>query len=363
MQERSLSTRLVHFCRNKLYFECRARLKSEEGEPEKIQSFTQFRMWPRTAKNESQPTGMGLFKEELYELWKKAAVQYSFRKLTHGSDKLRAIQSLAAEMATSLSSLSASSSSEQETDQYISFAGMWRNNLHRELLWYVERGTRVRPPAHDKRNAPTWSWASLDVRVGFVIGSRSTRERSSSHVELTQEKVRKDDPTGSSRPSQVDWSEENNPFRVISLGTAYPDISPVTARNYIEIDALSRSISRITYVVDEGDYLTYVDRLTFPYSLFVGQEEGEVVVFAHALLDLDNRDNLLSETKPLIYAHVSDEQYPSGLVLQRKDGERSPSGREIWSRVGVATIFHKKGDKILDPPFEGRGSLRSIYII
>ena len=164
MQERSLSTRIVHFCRNKLYFECRTRLKSEEGEPLIFRDGGRFLMWPKSVTVQNQADDADMSKEDLYGRWKKAILEYGRRNLTHGSDKLRAIESLAAEMANSISSLFSPKDVTREPDSYIPFAGMWKQNLHRELLWYVERGARVRPPPHDKRNVPSWSWASLDVQ-------------------------------------------------------------------------------------------------------------------------------------------------------------------------------------------------------
>jgi hypothetical protein len=43
-QERKLSTRMLHFCKDKLYFECRTCLKSEENEPTDSRP---FHLWPR----------------------------------------------------------------------------------------------------------------------------------------------------------------------------------------------------------------------------------------------------------------------------------------------------------------------------
>ena len=47
LQERSVSTRMLHFCNTKLYFECRGCLKSEENEPLERYKPRTFEMWPR----------------------------------------------------------------------------------------------------------------------------------------------------------------------------------------------------------------------------------------------------------------------------------------------------------------------------
>ncbi|CAM1505808.1 Fc.00g114450.m01.CDS01 [Cosmosporella sp. VM-42] len=361
MQERSLSTRIVHFCKNKLYFECRTCLKSEEGEPVKFRPSDRFVMWPRATSEGKQSNDMSLPKEELRQRWRVAIVEYSRRSLTHGSDKLRAIESLATEMGASIFSLSSPEDTTQEADEYVPFAGMWKENLYRELLWYVERGARVRPPAHDKRNVPTWSWASLDVHLGFSIGDRTPPNNP-----LTLAKTGANEtnmpPTSSASTNSAGWETGKNPFRVLGLGKTYDDYSPVKLENFIEIQALSRRISQIARVENTGSYMDYVERIALPFNLLVHRASGESVTFAHAALDMDNKDNMIWDTKPLMYAHVNSEQRPSGLVLQRKD-KATPKERDVWIRVGVASMFHKKGQPILDPPFAENALPDSIIIV
>ncbi|KAK0709390.1 heterokaryon incompatibility protein-domain-containing protein, partial [Lasiosphaeria miniovina] len=140
MQERSLSTRTIHFCKNKIYFECRKWLKSEENEPEQVRPSDPFQLWPRSLAD-NDPA-------KWYEFWKRAVIGYSRRRLTVPSDKLTAIQSLANEMAAHV-----------PAGSYIPEAGTWSGNMERELLWLVESGIARRPAT---KRAPTWSWASLD---------------------------------------------------------------------------------------------------------------------------------------------------------------------------------------------------------
>lgn len=150
MQERSLSTRTIHFCKNKIYFECRNCLKSEENEPEQVRLSDPFQPWPRSLA-ENDPA-------KWYEHWKRAVICYSRRRLTVPSDKLTAIQSLANEMAAHV-----------PAGSYIPEAAMWSGNMERELLWHVESGIARRPAT---KRAPTWSWASLDANIGYVQGMR-----------------------------------------------------------------------------------------------------------------------------------------------------------------------------------------------
>jgi hypothetical protein len=341
MQERSLSTRLVHFCRNKLYFECRSCHKSEEGEPEKLESRTLFKPWPRVMTPPSQVAEARVLIEDLYERWIKATTEYSLRNLTHSSDKLRAIQSLATEMGSSISTLSRPFNLGRQVQEYIPFAGMWKEDLHRQLLWTVERGTRVRPP-RDQRNVPTWSWASLDARVSFARGKRPRALPNLPDLKIKQE---------SPDPVKLKLENKGIPFEIISFGPSYQSSSPVKINNYIEIRTLIRKLSKVVYTTDDRDNL---DREAWPYNFLIEDATtGSTAIFAQGSLDLDNTDNLMWDTKPLIYAHITNEQSPSGLVLQQKANAAGVvSGKPpVWVRVGFATVFQLTEKPFVEPLF------------
>lgn len=135
MQERSLSTRSIHFCKNKLFYECRQGAKSEEGEP--IPDYQpEFYMWPRNEewmkpKNSLEETAA--LKERFYQQWRTMIHHYTLRNLTQGSDKLPAIRSTAEQMKDNLD------------DEYIDYAGMWLGNLESDLLWKVDDGPSSKP--------------------------------------------------------------------------------------------------------------------------------------------------------------------------------------------------------------------------
>ncbi|KAK0707905.1 heterokaryon incompatibility protein-domain-containing protein [Lasiosphaeris hirsuta] len=284
MQERALSTRSIHFCRNKMYFECRGRLASEENEPEQTQASDPFLLWPRALDTTSQDS------KEWYNLWRRALIGYSRRRLTMASDKLTAIQSIASEMQSRL----------PDPRDYLSASGVWYGDIANQLLWYVESGIPRRVPGR----APSWSWASLDAAIGFRRGSRGP-PKSGSSGELCRVQ-------GSYRPVAV--------------------------------------VKR----VDELNW----KRAGFPYDIlgFDGQ------IFAHGVLDLDNRDDVLRSGSPFFYLHVSNEQHPSGLLLAIKATTSLAStlcafnAAELVSRVGVATIFHTSGETINPAVFQATES-------
>jgi hypothetical protein len=89
--------------------------------------------------------------------WRDIIRDYSSRLMTEDRDKLLAIAGMAAECNV------------DGQDEYL--AGLWRKTLIPDLLWRVEdwiddvtdhRPTRARPVDY---RAPSWSWASLDLRV------------------------------------------------------------------------------------------------------------------------------------------------------------------------------------------------------
>jgi hypothetical protein len=91
--------------------------------------------------------------EKLYSEWDSLVDTYSTTKLTEPTDKLIALGGLA------------ESWQQQLQDEY--FAGLWRMNLIRGLLWHVG----ARSELHDQHAnparyvAPSWSWASIIGRV------------------------------------------------------------------------------------------------------------------------------------------------------------------------------------------------------
>ena len=81
-------------------------------------------------------------------MWTEIVQRYSRCDLTFGSDKLIAISGIAKRMGLRMGF---------DKDDY--FAGMWRQDLLRQLLWYsFDPGARS-----EKYRAPSWSWASIDA--------------------------------------------------------------------------------------------------------------------------------------------------------------------------------------------------------
>jgi hypothetical protein len=331
MQERSLSTRILHFCKNKLYFECRTCIASEENEG--LQKLRFFHMWPRNedwmhqpAGNASESADDATTQKKWYERWTQIISEYSRRSLTKDFDKLPAIQGIAAEMSANIH------------DTYIPFAGMWKHNLKHDLLWQFEDSPVLVP---SKYRAPTWSWASLDAKV---IWSKGHVSPSSSHSSISRAL-----------------------FEVLIISD---NAEMVEGNHFLKVRAFLKPLS-FASECDYDDRWFYGDRGVFPYDLFVpapstnltvaleslaaslslGDRHGAIenrhfVKFAEARLDLDDKDGLTMSQRRLSYLHVDNACRPSGLILEPVKGANG-----IWRRVGVATIFGKWSNLFVEACF------------
>jgi hypothetical protein len=155
MQERFLSTRVLHFARSQLFWECKE-ISSSELFPEAIHPQAQpiwFVDGQRRLKKISAQTQRDLkWKEQMYLGWQAFSKAYTRCGLTKDNDKLVAINGVQ-EMVSRLTG-----------DVFI--AGLWRSRIIRELCWFRYSGQEA--PAKtfpEKWRAPSWSWASNNVEI------------------------------------------------------------------------------------------------------------------------------------------------------------------------------------------------------
>ncbi|OTB03586.1 hypothetical protein M426DRAFT_12307 [Hypoxylon sp. CI-4A] len=298
MQERSLSTRNIHFCRNRIFYECRNCLRAEDNEPPQEPDLINSILWPR---------GKITSFSELYEHWQLFLTEYSQRNLTVPTDKLPAIQSVAAEITAVTGS------------QYIPYAGMWLNNLRSELLWHTSAfGSIYRPPGW---RAPSWSWASVEGNL--IFWQRSFRD------------------TKSSPPGSLLQNLDKHSFKVLGIDDVYPDPNFDT-RGYLRVEALVRRISRLRRAKDVPN-----NRAFFPFDISTTFRESDgkgddEQIFAYGKLDINgDEENIRGEPGSLIYLHVDGDMRATGLILQRvyKEVDSKSIGTEMWKRIGISTLF------------------------
>ncbi|KAK7179144.1 hypothetical protein DPSP01_012204 [Paraphaeosphaeria sporulosa] len=154
LQEHVLSTRILHYSKTELLFECRTSFRCECSPSRKSQPTTPALIPTAMAKSNKQP-------EAVWDAWHRVVEQYSRRTLTHLNDKLPAISGIACKIQKATSS------------RYI--AGLWEANLALDLLWSTTSTADAHYFSPDKYRAPSFSWASLDVPVAFASSDQEER--------------------------------------------------------------------------------------------------------------------------------------------------------------------------------------------
>ncbi|KAI8713829.1 HET domain-containing protein [Fusarium sp. LHS14.1] len=169
-QERLLAPRVIHFCRQEIFWECRERFCCERF-PESLPSAefldlsqaVSLRQLPSELWEGCDWHGDENFPvEDLpYEVWDDIIKAYTKSQFTYPSDKLVAISGVAKYTKTIIK------------DIYL--AGMWQKRLSAELAWwmYPDREGYLfgnEPPYY----APSFSWASVKGQINssgpFAIG-------------------------------------------------------------------------------------------------------------------------------------------------------------------------------------------------
>jgi len=173
VQEGILPTRILHFTGAEMAWECNKRwfcecghILGEPGTSTYGQPFLKalFKVGDeviRSFGDWSDLTGLP---------WTSVVGEYSRRHLTKSTDKLVALSGLA-QSVSPVTEKNAEPNGPHTTYKYL--AGIWRDHIPMQLLWYVHSGslgaTEV-PAVHTQPlhyRAPTWSWASIDGSVEY----------------------------------------------------------------------------------------------------------------------------------------------------------------------------------------------------
>lgn len=157
LQERMLSTRILHFAFSELAWECDTHIECEccleprTADQRCIRTFTN----PFTTSNLDTATYRGKTVKKS-EVWGTVLQAYNESSLTYDTDALNAILGLASMMAISSSKTF--------------MAGLWKEDLPWGLLWRnYNSGKGIHSPQfvaeRRKKYFPSWSWASIRGRL------------------------------------------------------------------------------------------------------------------------------------------------------------------------------------------------------
>ncbi|KAH8598575.1 heterokaryon incompatibility protein-domain-containing protein, partial [Bisporella sp. PMI_857] len=155
LQERLLPSRIIHYAKDQMYYQCDCAVKSEDGLRVLIQ--TQLLPFEQHGVGENSASfiegHLPVDKTKRWDGgWLGMVQNYSLRKLTVDQDKLPALSGLARMLA------------EETGDRY--FAGLWASHLPEDLFWRGKALGEVTKPKQYR--APSWSWASLDAPIRFL---------------------------------------------------------------------------------------------------------------------------------------------------------------------------------------------------
>ncbi|PMD37980.1 HET-domain-containing protein [Hyaloscypha variabilis F] len=191
LQERLLSTRILHFSSYEMFWECKTCSAREGSAKEHInpvdsRSLSNYegddfkRVLQHMDRDPHSPSN-GAF-----AVWYRLVRQYTRRSLSRSSDLLPAISALASAFST--------------ITGYTYMAGLWAEDSQ-SLLWLKDRGQSGSRTYHsypreaDNYRAPSWSWAAVDGAVVFAPYEEE-RTFSTNDASIIHQRV---EPHGSSK--------------------------------------------------------------------------------------------------------------------------------------------------------------------
>lgn len=160
LQETLLSTRVLHFTADQVFWQCRTRLTSEDGTHDRdLSALTLDNLNGKRLPWHAISTHKLRTDKDIYQTWYMTARNYSSRKLTYPSDKVAAFAGLTKYF--------------QELNGDCSILGLWKKDIIRQLAWRAPDTVDV------SRNdfLLSWSWLSMNTSCdppAFEIGNNPT---------------------------------------------------------------------------------------------------------------------------------------------------------------------------------------------
>lgn len=189
-QERILARRVLHFCHDQIFWECRKHIACEQypsGVPPAI-----WNNQPDYLAKVDQPSADQTAEEAVVSwlnFWDAMVDAYTGTSFTRSGDRLIALSGIAKLAAVRMD------------DTYV--AGMWRRILEQSLMWSIASPRATRPEDY---RAPTWSWASNEGPITPASQDRCSLNGDDLaiwikeiHLDYTT-----DDPTGALRAGWLD---------------------------------------------------------------------------------------------------------------------------------------------------------------
>ncbi len=165
-QERMLSTRVIHFGRHEMFYECKSGVECEctnigyagqgpgiELPLVKVEYANVLSNYDTSSEDIQEKKDIDNTYYHGARIWRSMVCCYTSLLLTMSKDRLPAIGGLARQMAG------------KRQSRY--FAGLWSDTMNDDLTWKVTARSNQKKPRPNPRNAPTWSWASVETFVDY----------------------------------------------------------------------------------------------------------------------------------------------------------------------------------------------------
>jgi hypothetical protein len=165
----------MNFTSSEVVWECQTHMANEvftgglPPSPSLPQSrgISPFLKLQRFLSGSAQQTSLSGWNSELQRAWGEFVTYYSGCAFTRETDRLIAISGVAQNIARLTG------------DTFV--CGLWKSKILKDLLW---RRARSEPRVQSPWHAPSWTWASMGIRVYYHRLSNSRFSRTRDHVTL-----------------------------------------------------------------------------------------------------------------------------------------------------------------------------------
>lgn len=191
-QDRVLSRRTLHFASDQMYYECLHHFASENGLVQRLRFHTPIKTLP----DGTEHFRRRCLDEEPRSRWCALVWDYGQCSSRDRVDKLTALSNVARAF------------QRLENDDYI--AGHWKRSLPDSLFW---RSLSCKPSG--ERDAPSWSWVSVDGIPSMGLGYNRVSEYSAKIVEVSTTLVDNEKPFGSVTSAEVKLEAPLVPLKLL----------------------------------------------------------------------------------------------------------------------------------------------------
>jgi hypothetical protein len=320
VQERVLSSRIIHFSEQQLVWQCKTCAVSEDGQYTEHSKTASKRKLVDLLdlKINRGPTHPEALISIIRTGWHDLLAEYTSPHLTYDSDKLPALSGLAHEV------------SKLTEDNYL--AGLWVRRLREELLWRRLGDDDQRDgivPSRIHNGSPTWSWASLKGKIrNEVVRYRRIPHEYDPRIVKTYSKLATSDPFGRVLSANVSISIMCHDYvGPTTFAKKSAHAAPSPPRSGSESSAEDNTS---TYFPSE-----YQDETFATVRLDVNEPKCDFTATPHLIACFGEYNSDGGSTDPTWADPKNKHSHQEFMLLQRK----GKVAGTVYCRVGVASMM------------------------